>query len=159
MRRYTAVILIAVLLLSLLGCAKSTGTATANFYYCSATPEYHKQTSVMQVETRKVDTNLSDLEGVLRLYFEGPGSQKLVSPFPVGTQLKTVQSSKEVTAVVLSDEIGTLSGVELMIACACLAATVIEISQSEIIQIRAETALLNNQEFIEFTAQSLLSFS
>lgn len=159
MKRCSAFLLMVLMLILLIGCKKTTGTATANFYYRTATAQYHAQSSVMQAETRKVETNLSDLEGILQLYLEGPVSRKLESPFPAGTALKAVQSSKDTTAIVLSDEIGLLSGVELMIACGCLAATVTEISQSETIQIRAETVPLNNQEFIEFTSQSLLSFA
>jgi len=64
-----------------------------------------------------------------------------------------------VTEVVLSDDVGSLSGIELMIACGCLAKTVLEVSQSEVVHIRAENILLNNHEYIEFTEQSFLSFS
>lgn len=159
MKQIVAFILLAVLVFSLFGCGPSKSTATANFYYCTVSPEYHTQSSVIQAEQRKININLSDLEGVLQLYLEGPASGKLYSPFPSGTTLITVHNSKDVTSVILSDDISRLSGVELMLACACLASTIMEISQSEAVQIRAETAFLNNQEFIEFTSQSLLSFS
>jgi len=159
MKQVISYILLFLLVFSLCGCSRVSGTATANFYYSASDPQYHTQSSIIQSEVRKVDTNLSDLEGILELYFEGPNSGQLESPFPAGTELKTVQPGKEITTVVLSDQIGTLSGVELMIACACLATTVMEITQADTVQIRAETALLDNQEFLEFTTQSLLSFS
>ena len=159
MKRTVALILLLLALFSFVGCPKKSNTSTVNFYYCTANPEHHNQASVIHPEQRKIETNLSDLEEILGMYFEGPVSSRLNSPFPSGTKLITVQPSKEVVAIVLSDEIGTLNGVELMIACACLATTVLEISQSEVVEIRAENALLNNQEYIEFTSQSVLSFS
>ena len=159
MKRYIAFLLLSIAVFQLFGCANSTNTTSVNFYYCTANPQYHSQASVIQAEQRKVGTTLSDLEGILHMYFEGPTSTKLISPFPAGTKLKTVHHGKEVTEIVLSNEIATLTGVELMLACASLASTVMEISQAEAVQIRAETQLLNNQEFIEFTAQSLHSFS
>lgn len=159
MKRALAFILLMIIIFCSCGCAHTAGTATANFYYCAIDPDYHTQSSIIQSELRKVETNLSDLEGVLSLYFDGPVSNRLESPFPAGTKLKTAQPGKDITAIVLSDHISTLSGVELMIACACLATTVMEITQADIVQIRAETALLDNQEFLEFSAQSLLSFS
>ena len=157
MRKLISYILL-VAILFLAGCATSTSTVTANFYYCSADPQYHTQTSVIQAEQRKLDSDFSDLEGILQQYIAGPDSGKLISPFPAGTAIKAVQPGKDVTVVVLTDHLGTLSGVELMIACACLATTILEISQSEAVHIRAENVLLNNQEIIAFTEQNLLSF-
>ena len=159
MKRFIALLFLLLTVLSFVGCRQSANTVTVNFYYFTDEPEYHTQSSVIQAEKRKVGANLSDLEGILRLYMDGPISGKLDSPFPLGTVLKTVQPGKDVVEIVLSDEISKLSGIELMIACACLAKTVLEISRSEIVRIRAENALLNNQEYIEFTPQSFLSFS
>lgn len=159
MKRAFAFICLVLIAVSLCSCRRTTNFSTVNFYYCATNPDHHTQTAVIQSEQRKIETNLSDLEGILRLYFVGPISNKLRSPFPSGTDLVNVQSSKEHVTIVLSDEISTLSGVDLMMACGCLASTVLEISQSEVVQIRAETKLLNNQEFIEFTSQNLLSFS
>ena len=159
MKRILTLILALFILSCFSGCRQSSSTATVNFYYCAAAPKYHTQTSVIQPESRKIDGDLSDLDGILRLYLEGPVSGQLTSPFPSGTLLKTVQLGKEVTEVVLSDDVGSLSGIELMIACGCLAKTVLEVSQSEIVHIRAENILLNNHAYIEFTEQSFLSFS
>ena len=158
MKRMISILCVALIVFSFAGCQKK-ATATVNFYYRTTSVAYNTQTSVIQPEQRSIDINLSDLEGILKLYLDGPNSGKFESPFPSGTVLRTVQAGKDVTSVVLSNHISKLSGIELMISCACLATTVLEISQSQTIQIRAESELLNNSEYLEFTAENLQLFA
>lgn len=157
MKRIIAAILVLLIAASTAGCSDGAESATANFYYRSADPEYHTNTSVIQSESRRLSVPLSDLNSILQLYLAGPDSPHLVSPFPEGTKLINVQAGKDITEVVLSDEIASVSGVDLMIACACLSTTLLEISQSDTIQIRAETLSLGAQDYIEMDSQSILS--
>ena len=157
MRKITVFLLLIILSAGLMACKND--DISVNFYYCSEYPSYYTNELVLQPETRTLGTPLSDLDSLMTAYLEGPYNVLLHSPFPKGTKLISVQTGKELIEVVLSDEFAALEGIDLTVACACISNTLLEISNAETIRIRAESVPLGNAEYIDMTAQSLLSFT
>lgn len=154
MKRFLCTVLVFLSLLPLFGC-KDRDSHPVNFYYCEETISYDDGDAIIRAEQRKLSVPSNDIDKIVNLYLEGPKSTTLVSPFPAGTKLVNFSSGKQSLEIILSDEIASLTGVELTIACGCLASTVIALSQAETVVIRAETAQLGPQGYIELNAQSL----
>lgn len=154
MKRIISILLVIFLMLLICGCQRNI-SSYVNFYYCNRDISFDDGAAVIIPEKRKISVPNSEMETIITLYMEGPSSTKLVSPFRAGTKLVNLSSGKQLTEIILSDEIAMLTGVELTIACGCLASTVIALTQTETVVIRAETAQLGVQGYVEMNAQSL----
>ncbi len=124
MKRVLSLLLLAALLVTG-GCAAKQnggfGTPIA-FYYPSATELSAGDTVVSEIHYLD-STSLWD---VFNSYFAGPVSEALTSPFPAGTQVVDVAGGSDSLTLKLSGEFFTLYGVEMTLACCCLAKTVCE---------------------------------
>ncbi len=128
MKGYISFLLLAFVLLECTGCG-SGRTQTqegiaVSFYYLSCDAEQLETQETVTSETRYV-TALS-LRELLELYFVGPDSEELLSPFPTGTAIVDIQSSSDSLTLIMSEEFFTLSGIEMTIAGCCLCNTVCE---------------------------------
>ena len=155
MKKMICMFFLILYLTNLSACSNKTKMATANFYYLDNMPHYHTNETVIQPESRELSITLTETETIIREYLDGPNTKQLTSPFPSGTKLISIQPGKEMTEIVLSDEIAQLSGIDLTVACACLSATILEISQSESVHIRAETANIGPQGYVIMDQQSI----
>ena len=155
MKRILTCFLLTLLLLLLCSCGSKSNSAAVKFYYLEASPEYHTSKVIIQAESRELPTQYTDLESLLSTYLKGPDTATLVSPFPKGTHLINVQPGKEYIEVVISDEIGKLTGVDLTLACACISATLLEVSQLESVQIKAESVPIGPQGYVVMNQQSI----
>ena len=130
MRRLLILIMSLAVLLS--GCAlRSTGNTTnddngtLNFYYILSQDNLLSGEAVIQKEIREVGIQ-QPFEDILNVYFDGPESAELESPFPTGTSVVSVDrktDSDEIT-ILLSGSFFTLTSIDFSLACCCIANTV-----------------------------------
>lgn len=124
MRKLLAIMLsLACLLLS--GCGGdqfSTDGAPVSFYYESRGIDQLDADTAIASETRYYSA--FSLQELLKIYFKGPSSEGLISPFPSGTEVLNVSTEDEKLTLIMSGEYFTLMGVELSVANCCLANTV-----------------------------------
>ena len=124
MKRVLMLILTAALVLSA-GCSgqKSTGTGNQlDFYYVVREAENLTEDDTIGIEQR--NSYAGALAPMLELYFRGPQDEKLISPFPSGTELIKAEDTDGVLELTMSSEFFSLQGVDLTLACGCLAKTV-----------------------------------
>lgn len=128
MKRSFAFIMAILLLIT--GCSQHSdaqqtgGNGELLFYY---TVEDLTQTGVeVAVQSEPRDEKVYTLEEMLLVYFRGPISDTLQSPFPAGTKVLDISEEEGELVLVMSGEYFTLSGVELSLAACCLVNTVCE---------------------------------
>ena len=138
MRKITALLLAVVLLLGLTGCMQTTDTAT--FYYARHEDSYiyGMDNAVIAGEYRDITGHRGDLKYLLTLYFHGPTSEYLHSPFPSGLVLRSVTQEANALHVELSASLTMLTGTDLTLACACLARTCFGLTDAESVTITSD---------------------
>ena len=138
MRKIIALILAAILMISLTGCLQSTDTAT--FYYTRYEDSYvyGMDNAVIAGEYRDITGHRGDLKYLLTLYFHGPTMEHLRSPFPSGLVLRSVERVDQTLHVELSASLTMLTGTDLTLACACLAQTCFGLTNADAVTISSD---------------------
>ena len=125
-----------------------------NFYYRTIPVSYGTDACIIKAEVRESMGYSNDYAYLIEQYLNGPKQYSVISPFPAGTTLEEFSLSGSKAQILLSPHMSVLSGSELMVACACLSKTVIELTGVNAVQISSENGLLNNQESITVTSDS-----
>ena len=126
-RRLRPLVLILAALVLFSGCSVVTnsddsGTPVSLFYEYRNAEQVQDLESVIGDEERSV--SVLSLWDFLDLYFQGPLSEDMISPFPAGTRVMDIQYDNSIPTITLSGEYFSLMGVDLSVACCCLAKTV-----------------------------------
>lgn len=119
------VILLSLACLMFSGCGEGQYVADGTpvmFYYESKGVDRLEASTAMEPETRYYSGFA--LRELLELYFRGPTTDTLRSPFPSGTKVLDISTEDGELTLIMSGEYFTLMGVELSVANCCLANTV-----------------------------------
>ena len=138
MRKIIALALAILLMVGLTGCIDIDDTAT--FYYTRFEDSYlyGMDNAVIAGEYRDVAGHSGDLKYLLTLYFHGPTTEYLRSPFPSGMVLRSVEQIGSAIHVELSASLTMLTGTDLTLACACLARTCFSLTDAQSVTISSE---------------------
>ena len=138
MRKIIALALAILLMVSLTGCIDTGDTAT--FYYTRFEDSYlyGMDNAVIAGEYRDIAGHSGDLKYLLTLYFHGPTTEYLCSPFPSGMVLRSVERQGDTVHVALSASLTMLTGTDLTLACACLARTCFSLTDAQSVTISSE---------------------
>ena len=141
----------------LCGCSKQTPELQkpVSFYYVPAEYSFNVTDSAILPELRE-GNGIDDLSEMIALYLKGPVDPELHSPFPPETKLLRLEQADQTLILTLSDDFASIQGHKLTLACAVISKTCLELSDCVKIQIRAESATLDGEKFIEMNASSLL---
>ena len=153
MKRIIIILTIVALLISFIGCTKNTENfdQPAQFYYKWASTE----DALFGAETREIKSYSDDLLAVANFYFTGPDSDAYVNVFPDGLHALSLEVQENKLMLLLNDELSTLSGLELSIACACMSMTLLELTGCTEIVIKAESKLLDGKASISMKLDDL----
>lgn len=156
MRRTICCYLILLHLILLGSCGNNNKPADepVNFYYRTPETEFGTQDTLIIAQIREAKGHSQDYHYLISQYLNGPTTYDCISPFPGGTTLEELDVDKVKARIVLSPHIATLSGSELMLACACMTKTVLEMTGVDAVQISTSKGTLNGKEFITLTADS-----
>ncbi len=153
MKRLTALLLLVFMLPCLFACAREEITYPVAYHYLRA-PEpngeidHGSADSVIAPEIREGDGHQGDYNYFLDIYLLGPLDRDFRSPYPVGTSLKGFTWEDGAATVLLSDHFGSLSGIDLTLACGCLTLTVMDLTGADTVTITAEDTLLDGKESV-----------
>lgn len=138
MKRFCAIVALSALVLSLAACGRADDQVT--FYYARRDDQfrYGQADGVIAGENREISGHADDLRYLLILYFHGPTSEALRSPFPSGTSLKAVARQGDTIYIELSSIVSIQQGIDLTLACACLAQTCFSITDARNVSISSE---------------------
>ena len=124
------------------GCRAHTGDdqVQSSFFYLRDPDTYHygSPEGVISSELRDITGHENELNYLLMLYLKGPLDEALESPFPEGCSILqlTVQAGK--LSVTLNPSFATLKGMDLTLACVCLARTCFSLTDVQSIRISAQ---------------------
>ena len=157
MKRFIAFILIFSLALCCAACTRKNVSLKkpAAFYYCNAEVPYDGKTGGITAETRESANFSDDMIALLNEYLKGPLAEGFLSPFPDNVRIASFNTSATTVTVVLSRGFSQLSGLDLIIACACLSRTVFDLMEQNRIQIAAYESQLDGQIYITFDRNSI----
>jgi spore germination protein GerM len=160
--RPAAVLLAAALLLSALltGCVKPNPAENYQnpifFYYCRKDAEYASRTGALASEVRDLRDPDISIADILKLYFAGPKSEDMTSPFPENLRCEDVSLQDGIVQLHLSNEYSALTGVRLSLASACITMTLSQIDFVKGVQIRTDAGTLSEQGTEDFSVEDFL---
>jgi len=158
MKRLISAVLFLCCLVTLAGCnTDSNIQAPASFYYCTDQITYNDSHGVIAPEIRESAGYENDMVALLNLYTAGPVSDELRNPFPENLSIESLMQEENTVVIVVSSEYSQLSGLELTLANACLARTVLDYSQSDSVRITCPYALLDGYQSVTITNDSILT--
>lgn len=160
MRKMFCLFLSTLLLMPVFGCQRPHSDTHYIFYYPRSDYGYNTQegkfyNNIVEPELRKDITVLS-IDKILDLYLEGPTDQSLINPFLKELSVESVRIDGEVLYIVVTDHLAELTGINLMIACACLGRTGMELSNTSSVYISCQTDLLDGKRSVLLHRDSIL---
>lgn len=141
MKRIIPLLLFFVLLLAACGEPEQAEAMTqpVTFYYRTARTDYAVEDGVIRAETRDLGTErYTDLK-LFALYFAGPESGDLISPFSQDTVLSDVQRRGSTLEILLTRSAYSPSEFDHSLAYACLAKTALALDGVHKVRIKAKT--------------------
>lgn len=155
-KRCIALTLCLALVAALAGCgARPADNATFRFYYYSPEPDYKAEHPLIRSEQRDLAI-YDNLEEILKAYLQGPQDPSLQLPLPRDTTLLRWTLEKGSLRLEFSREFSLLTGVELSVACGCIAKTFFELDEVHRVIISAEDSLLEGLGAIILTPNRLM---
>lgn len=130
--------------------------APVRFYYPRSQTVQGKDDGVISWELRESVGHETDYAYLLGLYLQGPDSDTLSHIFRGGITLENLTIGDTYAVVVLSDSFAQLSGLSLTLACACLTATVSDLTGVQTVTVRTQTLPLDGSPFISMDRSKLL---
>ncbi len=153
MKRFLIFVLLSAALLSMAACDNTENQPQGvAFYYRSSS----LSAPVLQAEIREDIDPAGNLEDILRLYLLGPQTDTLNSPFRRSHKLLSITVTDSNITLLMTKSFAELTGIDLIIACSCLAKTVLELTDTETVTVCAEDATLDGVASITLDNNSLL---
>lgn len=159
MKRLISLVLLLALVLSLYGCnsdASQKINVPVYFYYCSNPITYNSPDGVICAEIRDAAGYTDNLQELIEFYLKGPVSSEFTSPFPDGADVEQLSLGTTRIQISLNETFTELSGLDLTLACACLAKTIQEAAQVEYVQITFENSSTGKRSVITIGPSNLL---
>lgn len=151
MRRFLCFFLCCLLCISLLGCQKEAAppiVKPVEFFYLQNTFSYTDTDTIFGSEQRESAGHEDDLVYLLNLYLRGPKSDTLLQPFPEDCTAVSYTKKNNAITLTVSDALSDLTGMELTVACVCLAKTVTGITGFDTVIIQSQSQLLDGKKSI-----------
>ena len=159
MKRITALLLCITIVLCICGCKKEKQQliSPVSFYYRSAEMIYDGTSAIIGAEQRESAGFNGNMQLLLNAYFNGPVSPELTSPFPRSLKVISYSAYGATATVQVSSVISQIKGIDVSIACACIASTVFELNDKiERVQIRSGGPYLDGSNSITITRSHFL---
>lgn len=160
MKRLFCLILSILLIVPVSGCQRQDRDTHYTFYYPRMDHGYNTlegkfHNSFVEAESRK-DISGQSLFDILEIYLDGPIDLNLSNPFSKDLSVVSVSVNGQALSIVVTDHLAELTGIYLYIACACLAQTGMELTNTDIVQISCEKALLDGKKAISLGKDTIL---
>ena len=158
MKRLISLLLIICLCAFLFGCQDKAEPIKkpVTFFYCRSDFDHGNESSVILGETRESAGFENNIMGLLGLYLEGPASDSLRTTIPEGAKLMDYKVEGNTAVLTVTDRFALASGIELTLACACFAKTVLHMTGLEAVKIQAQTVNLGNKPYILMDHSTIL---
>ena len=158
MKITVSILLLICLSIMLLGCQEKAEPINkpVTFYFSCSEFDHGNENSVIAGETRESAGFENDIMGLLNLYLSGPESEDLRSTFPADVKLLEYRVEDGTAILTVTDQLSLVDGIELTVACACIAKTVMKLSGLEAVKIQTQTVNLGNKPYIIMDQSTIL---
>lgn len=145
MRRWIAILLCAVLLLSTTACGlaqaqkQSAAAETVSLYYCSkdyaslesksAEKTYGTETGALVLEKETLDASQRTVDGLMKRYLQGPKSEMLYFPLQDSQDEVHWELQNKILTVKFGKSVETISSMEKSLTAACLVYTMTQLPE------------------------------
>ena len=142
MKRAVCLLMILCLLGSACACGKDTSAEPVRFFYLRNPDRYHYGSAegVVSSEERDASGHTSDVKYLLTLYLQGPVDEMLRSPFPADLKLLDLTRRENNLYITLNSTFLSLKGMDLTLACVCLARTSFSLVDVQAVHIQVSSA-------------------
>ena len=152
MKRILCVFLSLLVLTPVYGCQHRNHNDNYVFYYPRSDYGYNTQEgrfyeNIITSEIREDFVNES-VSKIISAYLNGPVSQNCSNPFPENLTLESVSTEDQTLYITVSDHLSELTGIRLVIACACLGKTGMELTDTTSVQISCRKAMLDGKKTV-----------
>lgn len=152
MKRMLCLLMCFLIFIPVTGCQHPDDNGTYAFYYPRSDYGYNPQegkfyNEIIGKEIRE-DISPANVHEVISMYLNGPMMQEFANPYPDNISLESVVIDEQTLYVTVSDHLSELTGIRLIIACACLGKTGMELTNTTSIQISCKKALLDGKKTI-----------
>ena len=146
LKRFLCNVLLLIWLLPLIACSNQDNIhVPVKYYYLRNEVLFNTQDGVICHEVRESKENESNFPQLLRDYLTGPLTNECRSPFPKDIALVSLRTDESMLIITLSDNFADLTGLDLTLACVCLAMTAIEITDAQSVSIQTENVPLDGK--------------
>ena len=159
MKRIQCVFLCFSILITLCACvAKESGQQNDMlFYYCKVILSYNEPDTVIACEYRNPEDISRDIPQIIQAYLSGPISQSLTCLFPENTTLSNFAETEDGLRITLSKDCTGMEKVDLILACSCLAKTLMPYTNADSIMFLADEGFENMDVPLVFSRNSIIT--
>lgn len=158
MRRRIQTLALAGALLVLCGCSGNSreGTEAGDYliYYSALEDRYAAM--AVGYESLELPEDAQVISALLEAVFQNPDSQELTSPFPDGVRLLSWELKDGCLHLDLSEQYGSLTGIDLTVADACLTLTLCQAEGVESVYITVEGNEIPYRPIQQLTREDVL---
>lgn len=158
MKRMIVILLILTFLLGITACTQEEEPILepVSLYYRRINFTYGAQDSVISSEVWDAAKYKGNLVALMNDYLKGGKSDHLARTFPSGVTLLHIALQGDTADLTLNSKFANLSGINLTIACACLAKTTMELTGAKTVVIHLKRQPLNGMDQIVMDESTLL---
>ena len=139
MRRFVSLMLFLYMTVTLWACTSENKIESpVLFYYPAKTVSYGSAEGVITPEERESANYKNDPSGLITLYLQGPKSTALRNPFPEDLSVRSYAVLDTEVILELSPHFSNVTGLDLTMACASLARTIFQLTNTEKLTIITE---------------------
>ncbi len=160
MRRLLPVLLALLLALAACGSREADVQETLDFYYLDSAEgeeSLGSDNGALAVERRRLSQLPATYGELLDVYFAGPVSAGLQSPFPAGLRCLETSLDETVLTVILSEVFDSLTGLDRSLASACIVCTLSQLPEVTGICLETEADVGADREARVYTAADFVS--
>ena len=152
MKKRILLLFLTVLLLA--GCSPKKNSSEVSCYFPSTEYRYNSPDGSIAHEIRS-NEGISSSTEVMNLYLKGPMDETLHNLFPNDLAVLAVYTTEDSVYVTVSDSLAVLSGARLILCCACLGRTAMDLTGTSSAQIRCESLLLDGKQSITINEKTV----
>ena len=158
MKRILIILLTFAVLFSLAACSQESEeiVSPVNFYYRNTTVTFGSESGVISAEVAESKDYGGKILDILNVYIKGPYKDNHRYTFPIETVVLSCTVSGDTAYIEVNNVLARLTGMDLTIACACLAKTTMELIDVTSVNISAADVNLDGNTSITISQDSIL---
>lgn len=157
MKKCLCMLLTVILAASLCACRPESAKLQqpVNFYYRNSEILFGSSNGLISPQVTE-SAGFHDTVALLNAYLKGPETSAFDATFPASTKVLEMTIQGDTAYLGMNDSLARLSGIDLTVACACIAMTTAELTGVKTVTISASNELLDGAASITMNVDDLI---